>query len=118
VLRWPGRGRGGRAEAAVAGPRRRWLVAVTDSDDTSASVADDHASKQSNQLLIAQHPNYYSPSQCDADDDMLLVAVVDADDTSAVQHPNYYSPSQRDADDEETTINSSYYSPNHCWFPA
>jgi hypothetical protein len=40
-------------------------------------VADDHASTQS--TLLAQHPNYCSPSQRDADDGTLLVAVVDAD---------------------------------------
>jgi hypothetical protein len=34
------------------------------------------------------------------------------------RRPNYYTPSQRDADDKETTINPSYYSPNHSWFPA
>jgi hypothetical protein len=66
--------------------------------------------------LLAKHPNY-SPYSFDADDDTLLVAVVDADSTLAAQHPNYYSPSQRDTD-EQTTINPSNYSPNHCWFPA
>jgi hypothetical protein len=37
--------------------------------------------------LLAKHPNY-SPYSFDADDDTLLVAVVDADDTLAAQHPN------------------------------
>jgi hypothetical protein len=72
--------------------------------------------KNQPQLLLAQYPNYSLPSQRDADDDTLLVAVVDADDTLAAQHPNYYSPSH--ADDEQTTINPSYDSPKHCWFPA
>jgi hypothetical protein len=74
--------------------------------------------KNQPQLLLAQYPNYSLPSQRDVDDDTLLVAVVDADDTLAAQHPNYYSSSQRDADDEQTTINPSNYSPKHCWFPA
>jgi hypothetical protein len=62
--------------------------------------------------LLAKHPNY-PPYSFDADDDTLLVAVVDPDDTLAAQHPNYYSPSQRDTDDGQTTIKPSYYSPNH-----
>jgi hypothetical protein len=67
--------------------------------------------------LLATRPNY-SPYSFDAKDDTLLVAVVDADDTLAAQHPNYYSSSQRDTDNEQTTINPSYFSPNHCWFPV
>jgi hypothetical protein len=70
------------------------------------------------QLLLAQHPNYYSPSQRDADDDTLLVAVVgaDADDTLAAQQPCYYSPPQCDADDDHTTINRATTRPTIAGF--
>jgi hypothetical protein len=75
------------------------VVAVTDADDSTTRrllwpmIMTMQAHNQP-QLLLAQHPNYYSPSQRDAaDDDTLLVAVVgaDADDTLAAQQPSYYS---------------------------
>jgi hypothetical protein len=51
-------------------------------------------------------PLLLSPTQRDAEEDTLLVDVVDADDTSAPQHHhNFCSPSQRDTDDKQTTIN-------------
>jgi hypothetical protein len=94
-LYWPRR----RLGRAVIGGRQPFLSLGLPSNQTK---------------LLAKHPNY-PPYSFDADDDTLLVAVVDPDDTLAAQHPYYYTPSQRDTDDEQTTINPSYYSTMTRW---